>query len=704
MALIGKIRQNGWILVVALGLALFAFIIQEYVQNRSNYNAGDLNSMGRVDGVSIDRARFDAYQKNVYGNAQADPYQVTAQVYNHFVDEALAKGVAEKVGLGVPKDELLDLQFGTTNLSPIIMQRFQGEGGGVNMAQLQQIKQAIDSKQLPAQYREYWGIQEDEIIADRLQAKYTNMVAKGLYTPKWQAEMAFSENNQRSNFTYVRVPFDKVPVTEVKPTDADYASFLEQNKEQFWQDEESRTVDFAAIDVIPSAQDSASALDGVNKALAGWASASNDSAYVVDQKGVWNNGFLTKDQIPASLQGVIAGANPGSIVGPVLADGAYTIAKVLARKAVPDSVKARHILIKPDAAGIDGAEKVVDSLLTVLKTGRSSFDSLAARFGTDGTRDKGGDLGWFGPGAMVKEFNEMAFFKLDQGVATKVRTQFGWHVIEVTGKKFTTNQSGTQLAMVSRIVEPSDNTESSFRQKAEELAVNCKTLEQLKEAAKKMGIELTAGQAAKRNDASVGIASGTESRQILRWAYNEDTKLGSVSKTVFTLPNQTPGSYSDGKYLVAALKSIRPKGYARVDDVKEQIQTQVMTRKRGEMLLAQVKDASSLSGLATQFGVTVDTATMASFASPSLGAGGFEPRVVGQAFGTPEGQLTKPFVGNSGVFLVNGVKTANQVVPPGDLSMFKRQFVQGVAGQVRQRLFTSMRKDADIQDFRSNFN
>jgi peptidyl-prolyl cis-trans isomerase D len=702
MALIGKIRQNGWILVVALGLALFAFIIQEYVQNRSNYNAGDVNSMGRVEGVSIDRGRFDAYQKNVYGNAQADPYQVRAQVYNHFVDEAVAKGLGEKVGLGVPKDELLDLQFGNTNLSPVIMQRFQGDGGGVNMAQLQQIKQAIDSKQLPPQYREYWGIQEDEIIADRLQAKYINMVSKGLYTPKWQAEMAFAENNNRSTFTYVRVPYDKVAITDVKPSDADYASFLEQNKEQFWQDEESRTVDFAVINVVPSAQDSASAMTSVQKALEGWATATGDSAYVMSQKGTWNNAYLTKDQIPAGLQAMVAGANPGSVVGPTLADGAYTIAKVLGRKAVADSVKARHILIKPDAAGLDGAEKVVDSLITVLKTGRSSFDSLAARFGTDGTREKGGDLGWFGPGAMVKEFNEMAFFKLDQGVVSKVKTQFGWHVLEVTGKKFTTNQSGTQLAIISKLVEPSDNTEAGFRQKAEELAANCKTLEQLKEAATKMGIELTPGQAAKRNDFSVGTATGNEARQVLRWAYGADTKAGAVSKTVFTLPNQTPGSYSDGKYLVAALKSIRPKGYARVEDVKEQIQTQVVTRKRGEMLLAQVKDASSLSALASQFGVNIDTAAMASFASPSLGAGGFEPKVVGQVFGTAEGQLTKPFIGNSGVFVANGVKTANQVVAPSDLSMFKRQFSQGVAGQVRQRLFTSLRKGMNIEDFRSN--
>lgn len=382
MALIGTIRKNGWILVSVLAVSLLAFILQTYAENRSNYSAGDANSYGRVDGASIDRGKFEAYQKNVYGNAQADPFQVRAQVFNHFVDEALVKKVAEENGFGVTKEELMDLQFGTTNLSPVITQRFAGEGGMVNFQQLAQIKQAIESKQLPAQYREYWAIQEDEIIQDRLQSKYSNALAKAVYTPKWQAEMGFNENNQRSSFTYVRVPFDKIPEAEVKPTDADYSAYLEKNKEQFWQAEESRTIDYITINVIASAADTASSRAELEKKTAGWATATNDSAYVAANGGDYSSAFKSKTELGA-LGEQLASAATGTLVGPMVVDGNITMAKVLSRKAVPDSVKARHILIK------DGnAEAKVDSLLDVIKSGKATFEALAGQFGTDGQKIK----------------------------------------------------------------------------------------------------------------------------------------------------------------------------------------------------------------------------------------------------------------------------------------------------------------------------
>lgn len=300
---------------------------------------------------------------------------------------------------------------------------------------------------------------------------------------------------------------------------------------------------------------------------------------------------------------------------------------------------------------------------------------------------------------MVQEFNDAAFNKLDQGKPSKVRTQFGWHVIEVTGKKFTSNQSGMQVAQINVPITPLKPTLDNFRSQAENLANSCRTLDQLKAEAAKLNMEVSQGAPVRENDFSVGsAATGSDARSIIRWAFKPETKAGSVSKDVFTVVD--PKTFVDGKYIIAAVRSIRPKGYARVEDVKDMIKPQVISRKRGEMLLAQIKDASNLGALASQFGVTVDTAASASFASPQLGPGGYEPKVVGQVFSLAEGQLTKPFIGNSGVFVATGCKSATPVQAPGDVSMFKRQYNQ-IASQISQRMVSTLRKSADVQDFRS---
>jgi peptidyl-prolyl cis-trans isomerase D len=704
MALIGKIRQNGWILILGLGLALFAFIIQDIVQNTNNYKAGDVNTIGKVNGVAINKRSFDTYQEMVYGNSQADPYQVRSQVFSYFVESALVKEVAEKVGLGVPKDELLDLEFGNS-LSPIIQQRFTSESGMVNIQQLQQIKGAIEGKTLPAEYRQYWSVQEDEIIKDRLQSKFTNMISKAIYTPKWQAEMGFAENNKRYNFSYVRIPFDKVDPSEVKLTDADYKSFLDANKEQYYQDEETRTVELVQVDVVPTAQDSLISFNLVNDIATRWKSATNDSAFLVSvQGGTYNEAFLTKAELPAALADTLTKTATGAYLGPILADGSYSIAKILARKAVPDSVRARHILIKTDAVGsLVAAEALVDSIITVLATGKTSFDSLAARFGSDATVSKGGDLGWFGPGQMVKPFNDAVFYKMEQGKTGKIQTNFGWHVLEVTGKKFTTNQSGIRLGLVSERVRPSKATTDKYRSTAEAIVANAKTYDQLKESAGKEGLQMQIAPPVRENDFQLGTyATGQEARDILRWAFDEKTKAGNVSKQIFTITDANQG-YFDSKYYVAAVKSIRPKGYASVADVKQMIETQVMNQKKGEILISKIKDAGNMEAVASQFGATVDAASNVNFLSPQIGQGGMEPKVVGRSMGMKPDEVSKPIAGNAGVYIVTGSKLVNEIEVPSDLSMFKKQLSSGISGQVRARLFSIMKKKTKVDDFRSRF-
>ncbi len=317
-------------------------------------------------------------------------------------------------------EELKDLQFGM-NPSPIITERFKGADGQVNRQQLASIKSAIEGGQFTdPTNRAYWATQEKEIIKDRLENKIIGLVTKGMYTPSWQAEMAFRENNERVDFAYVRIPYDKVKDEEAQLTDDDYSAYLKQNPHLYDQTEELRVVNYVSFDVKPTAADTLANREVVAKLVDGLRTTPSDSNFIAANNGVLEDTYKAKAALPPAVADTLLKLAPGTVVGPYLDGGAWTIAKILDRKVLADSARARHILI-PKAN--PNGEKIIDSLKNLIETGKARFDSLAVKNSSDGgSAVKGGDLGWFPQGAMVAEFNEVCFITGKQGQLYKVKT------------------------------------------------------------------------------------------------------------------------------------------------------------------------------------------------------------------------------------------------------------------------------------------
>ena len=89
-------------------------------------------------------------------------------------------------------------------------------------------------------------------------------------------------------------------------------------------------------------------------------------------------------------------------------------------------VHAAHILVKGEPKAKEICEKI--------KAG-DSFSNLAMQFSECPSKKRGGDLGWFGRGRMVREFENAAFSGEKGAVLGPVKTQFGWHIIKVLDKK-----------------------------------------------------------------------------------------------------------------------------------------------------------------------------------------------------------------------------------------------------------------------------
>lgn len=722
MALIGKIRRNKPLLVGTLAGALALFILMLMFDNpNQSLFGGSQTLVGEIEGRKLDVREFQSTHDMLYRNSGSDGLSSRAFLWNYFVDEAIVKSEAEAIGLGVSPEELIQLQFSEdrNRLSSIISSRYQNppNSGQVDMEQLRQLKEIImnnqiqdmiDAGQLIPDFPYRWAHQEKEVIKDALQTKISNMVSKGLFTPSWQAEMISEDQNQRVDFLYVQVPFDEIDNSDVTLEDSDYQAYFEENKHRFKQDEETRRVSFVTFNVVASADDSTNVRKKIGDLVPQFRDAENDSLFVENNRGTIDGAYYKKEALSATIADTAFSLPIGSVYGPYLDVDSYKAMKVLDRKVIPDSVSARHILRRADdQQTLLAALNTIDSLKGLIESGVATFDSLAITFSEDRSNSgKGGDLGTFGPGAMVKEFNDVCFFKAELGEVYPVVTQFGVHLVEVTDKVFQSNEESVQLAYVSEKIIPSTKTQGDVRELALVLQEDNKTLEELQAAASAQGLNLETSPWFDSNAFSLGsLGSNQGSRDIVQWAFGvainaEAPDVGDVSPRVYSFQNQ--GEYHVNKYAVAALQGIRAAGIPSYDLVKDEIEADVINRKKAQIISDRIKGQANLQAMASAFSTQVDTALSVTFASPFIQkAAVSEPKVVATAFNVDLNQVSEPIEGGSGVFVV--MPTNKPAASPGNVAQARSTSQQTARITIRNGLVPAMRKNADIEDNRSRF-
>ncbi len=705
MALISRIREKSGLLITLITLALAGFILMDMMSNRGSGGlfSGGASTVGKVNGKALDWNELNQIEKTKYGNASGEVFPRHAETWNYMVDNEIVNKEATALGLGVGKEELIDLQFGN-NPSPVIQRNFGNQQTGqMDRERLAQIKQALEAgQQLQPDFINYWASQEKEIIKERVQTKIANMVSKAIYTPTWQAEQANADMNQKVDFLYVKIPFDQVSDADAKLTDADYSAYIEENKGMLNQKQEARKLTYVAFDVFPTAADSAKNRQVIEKLIAEFKEAKNDSLFTITNDGVYSDAYAKKDALPKEIQEAAFSAPKGTVIGPFVEGGAYMGAKILDVKIVADSMKARHILIQaktPEQSA--AAKKTIDSLKLVLESGKERFDSLATRFSQDGgSAAKGGDLGFFGEGRMVKEFNDICFYKGSEGRYYSVQTQFGWHLIEITGKKAGKGTAMAKLAYVREAIVPTEETQNAIADQARKLMETSRTLDALKKNADAAKVKIETSTNILENDFNLGGLGGSQtSRDIVRWAYNPKTRIGEVSPELYVY--QEPNLYYNNKFAVVGLQAILQPGTPTVASAKDDVGAQVKSRKKGEILKAKIT-TKDLASVATTFNTQIDTAKGVSFAAPFVSGLGNEPKVIARVFATQLNGTTDAIPGNNGVYmaqLINKPALEGAV----NISMLRQQLSSPIKNQVKGRLLQALRDKADVKDFRSKF-
>lgn len=703
MALIGKIRNNMWLVFVAIALATLSFILMD----SQGPGGGAVNdtTLGVINGTKIDYRDFDRMERVLFTNSAQDPLMRRAGLWDYFVNKTIVENESEKLGLGVGKSELIELQFGQ-NLSPIIFQNYRNpQTGQVDIAQLQQIKNAIESDQeMNPGFRQYWAEQEKQVVSTQLQTKLNSLVQKGIYTPTWMAEEVFKIENTNVDLEVIKIPFDDIPADNISLTDADFRNYINDHIQEFERDKEARVLEYVSMDVVANNRDSSVWREEINSLISEFRDTEADSLFAFTNNGSYQNYYAKSEEIAETIRDVVPTMQVGEVYGPYVSLRNYQAVKLIDRKVVPDSVEASHILVRAEAGNVtllNRANELIDSLEQVINTG-GDFADLAEQFSDDpGTKSQGGDLGTFAQGFMVPAFNDVCFLSGREGGLYKVQTQFGVHLIKIKDQIYNNRSPKHKLAFISVPIIPTKESQDELYEMMVDLVGSYSYLDDLKSKVDEIAnLEMVSSNDLKENDYSIDLLGpGNTSRDMVKFAFNENTEIGDLSPEVYTYTD--PQLYYNRKYVIAGLSKIKEPGVPSVEEVRDNVEVTVMNQKKANAFLSQLK-GKSFEQIASDRGIEIDTVLNASLNSVFVPGLGNEPKVMGTAYNVDQGQTSQPIVGNSGVFVVRKISATSPGESSGLVSIRNRLSNQS-KGAKSFKVVEAIRDKSVIKDLRSTF-
>ncbi len=698
MTVLGKIRQRSGLLVTVIAIALLVFILEQALESKNSFFSGDQKRIGEVNGknISIDdyQAQVDLAiesQKERDKKANLDENTIESirgQVWNQLVYQHTMEPQYKELGIVVSVDELDDMVRGKNPHSSVKTAFTDPKSGQFDPASVTNFLKNMDKDETGAT-KQRWLNFEDAVIKERIGAKFNNLIKAGLYITKSQAKQAYIDNEQKVKFTYVVQRYANIPDSAIKVTDEEIQKQYNENKNKYKQTETTRSISYVTFDVQPSQNDVQSAQEQMSRLAADFRTAAVDSDFVnANSDNKFATNFYSRGMMDPVSDSMLLNAAPGFVYGPINMGTQIKIYKVTAIKMVPDSVKARHILVKINNGNTAAAKSKADSLKALLKTNK--FDDLAKTNSEDpGSAIKGGDLGWFREGMMVKPFND-ACFNGKVGDIVVVESQFGMHLIEVTGRG--PEKRKVEFATIERTVEPSSQTFQAMYGKASEFAGKNTNAQLFDSAIVKQSMNKKIAENIRETDRN--LAGIDNARELVRWVYS--AKKGEISK-VFELSNQ---------YVIAQVTEVKEKGILPLDAVRSQVELEAKKEKKAQQFIASFKSSmtgiTTLDQLAPKVKSTVERVENQTFANATIMGVGKEGAVIGTVFSSKVNKISEPIKGDVGVFVV---QVSEITAPPAakDYLANQTQVQTSIKQRVDYELFEALKEKADVQDNRAKF-
>lgn len=695
MAVLETLRKKaGPLLVAVIGIALLSFVLGDMFGG-SGRGLFSSQNVGKINGKKISYEDYNheveyfnniyriMYGQNVGGEAMTE--EIQSQAWASLVRKYAVDVEYEQMGISVSSDELFELIQGDYP-SPIILQNFTNpQTGEFDRVGLLGYLQSLDFNPNP-DAKTYWLFLEREVVNQRLQAKLLNIVGKSMYVTTLDAQESLGNTVNTVDIDFVSKSLDSYPDSLVSVTSGDVKKYYSQNKNRYKQDD-SRTLEYVAFPIRPSAEDDAEALSYVKKLQKNFGATKDVKQFVTLNSDVpFDPTYYKKGELPEKLDRFAFSASQSDVLAPYLDDDSYKMARLADVRMLPDSVRARHILIDARSIGLTAARKTADSLKTLLVRNRAKFEDLAKEYSIDQVaNENGGDLGWFSQSMMVKPFGDSAFFA-KKGAIVTVETQFGVHVMEVTDKGPAMKK--VQLGIIEREVAPSRRTREQIFAQANDIASRATNVETFNTLVSEKGLTKRMASNITINDRNIQGLQGA--RELVRWAYK--AKVGNIS----------PISEISDNFVVAVLTKISEEGYTPVDEVKAEIMVELIREKKGQLISEEMMGATNLQGLADKLKTTVKSDKNISFSTFYIPQIGIEPNLAAAASVSKKGEMSDPIKGNSGVYVFS-VTAAKEGLSDAAVVAEKVRLQEGTLQRAMYEMTEALRMNADIKDERGKW-
>lgn len=661
MATLQSIRSKGPLLVIVIGLALFAFIAGDAWKVLQPHQGRQ--DVGEVNGEKLSAQEyqkmvdeFSEVIKLTNGLNSLNEDQLTNvkdQVWNTYVTNQLIAGEAEKLGLTVTDKELQAVIDEGTN--PLLMQTpFRNPQTGAfdkDMLKKFLVEYAnLGSSQMPAQYVEYyqklgnfWTFVEKTLRQSLLASKYQNLIAKSLISNPVAAEDAFKGRTEQSDLLLAGVPYASISDSTITVSDEEIKNLYNERKESYKQPVETRDIQYIDVHVVPSAEDRGAVLkevteftDQLDKTTTDYASFVRSTGSTVNYTGV----AINKTSLPQDVAARLDSASVNEVYGPYYnaGDDSYNTFKILAKTTAPDSIQFRQIQVMADTEA--RRTELADSIFNAIKGG-ADFAEVAKAYGQTGEATWVNAMSWEGAALDADNLKYIQTL-INQPVNELKNLKVGQAnlILQVMSKK--AMKPKYDVAVIKCPVEFSKETYNDAYNKFSQFVAQNTTLEDMKKNAEEAGYTVIPRSDFTSDAHYVGNIHSTQ--EALRWIFN--AKAGEVSPLYECGDND--------HMIMVGVEAINKKGYVNINKLANMLRNEIIRNKKAEQLMGQMKDFNSLAQIKEMKDAVSDSVKHVTFNAPAYISvtHASEPAISAYASKTDVEKVSAPIKGNAGVYMI----------------------------------------------------
>ena len=684
MGLMNKLRDKTHVILIILILAFLATIIFEWGMDYLGLSGGQVTELGSVNGQDIKYADFEN-QVNFAVDQQRqqtgqDPDEevikmIRDQVWDQMITQILAEQEIKRLGITVTDQEILNWVYNSPQTLPDVIKRnFIDSTGQFNMGVYQQ---ALTTK--TPEIQKFWAQVEDYLKQTMLSQKLQSVITGTVRITEGEVLQKFKDQNIKASFDFIFLDANSVQDAQVQISEDDLKSYYDSHKDDFKRDESAK-LKYVLFPDAPTKEDTViteKQLRALVKDLKNLNPADSTTFAVVNDnsQNKFTNSFTAPNEFTPEVAGFVFSAAKDSISDVIMAsDGLHIIRVIDSREGTETYTNAAHILIN-FGTDTNAAKQKADQIYQRLKNGED-FVKLAAENSDDpGNKFTGGDLGWFGKGAMVKEFENAAFNSAVGEITGPVKTQFGFHIIKVKNRQ----KKEFKFADIKQTVKASVKTKDLARKSADDFAY-ISNKGNFEEEAKKLGLQVV--EVPSYVSKGAFIAGAGQNETVIKFALEE--KKGSISE---------PIKIQNG-YAVYLVTDKFPAGYYSYEEIKTtMLPNLVKTEKKLDFIknqAAEIKskitgDLNSLKAVIPEIIImSADTVTIAA-PNPQIGNDFDFNNAV---FKLQNNQISDPIRTNRGYYIVQ-MKNITQF----DKAKFDQEY------QSIQTALTTQKKQSIVQDW-----